>query len=159
MFPIKAIPVTTPGIDLALFKDILPAEHINDIDALRNLHPLSKFAEAMEESISTEIDPYRHIYQAFYFELPGAPYIEMVNMELLSITATTEGLIVKGYISASLSNWVKFLEEASVIEQSQYLRFFSNLIFNCLRNLPPFKNLDFKSHKDKTFSLVKRKEP
>lgn len=155
MLPIKAIPITTPTFDLGQFRNILSADVVNDIDGKRNVQPLSKFAEAVEESFSDHIDPYQHIYQTFYFELPGQPFCELSNLALLSTTVTTEGLIVKGYASASFATWVEFVILASTEDGSQILRLFANMVFNAMRNFPPFQNLKFQSFRDKTFGLVK----
>jgi hypothetical protein len=155
MFPIKAIPVTTPGIDLSLFRNIVSVECVNEVDARRNTQPLSKFAELVESSFPDDIDPYQHIYQSFYFELPCQPFLELTNMQLLSTTSVMEGLVAKGYLSASLATWVEFVTRASKESCGQYLRVFANQVFNVLRNFPPFQVLKFQSYRDQTFGLVK----
>jgi hypothetical protein len=156
MIPFKAIPVTSPAVDIGLFRNVVSPEIVNTVDGKRNIQPLSKFAELVEESLLDNIDPYEHIYQTFYFELPVETFIHAVNMKLLSITAEQGGFITKGYMSASLAKWVKFVVDASIEDQSQYLRLFANQVYNSLRNFPPFQNLSFLSLKDKTFSLVKK---
>lgn len=137
----KLIPITVPAIDLKQFNGVLDKNIVNEIDGNPRLSPLGKFAEAVNELLPGAA--YRHIYQAFYCELPLTAFVEISNYRLgFHISGTYSGLMWVGIISGPFDLWKEFLVWATSPDQSEFVQHTGNALFNYFRQFPYFQ--DFK---------------
>jgi hypothetical protein len=148
--PIKLVPVSTPFVDISHLRPLISTEIINQVDA-KKITPLEKWSELMD-TLEMQGEQFRHIYQSFYFQVPPGTYSDLVSTQLLSFSTYSEGLLICGLVSASFHNWVECIVELTKASEDSVTRVFGNLVYDTLKNLPPFKALKFQQN----YSLVKR---
>lgn len=155
MLPMKALPVTVPGVDLALFRTITTPETVNEVDRKRE-QPVSKFAElAVDALYKGGSWPFKHLTLTFYFELPLHTFSDLTSFGELSITSVPEGLQAKGLATGSFIQWRDFLVWATTEDQTPLLRMFAAMIHNHVAKMPPFNTLQISPFRDSTYALVK----
>ncbi len=104
----KIVPVSQPGVDVRQFTQLLDTDTVNGIDS-RCRRPAEKFSDLVAELLPDEFGC-RHLFYGFYFELPAQSIVLMHGFAgTIHVSATIEGMMAKGIMTASLEDWWKFM--------------------------------------------------
>lgn len=124
--------------DLRAFVPILGQEQVTQIDGQRK-DAVGKVADCIQAVLSDRSLVWHHIYQSFYFDVPGDLYTALVNSNLVDITGHSRGGAVFGIATASFYKWKLFLDFALDKGELEVLR---TALFTFLVKFEPFKNVD-----------------
>ena len=138
---LKAVNLSHP--DLGGFVPILEQSQITSIDG-KSKHHVSKFADAVQELLLERGHAWHHIYQGFCFELPGELYVPLLNSQKVKVSGLLEGGIIVGVMSASLADWVEFLQWALHKDNSKNMNLLGQALLAYFSRLEPFKEFVMK---------------
>lgn len=147
--------INQPSIDLKTFVELVGQDAVNEVDR-KQIQPVAKFAELVDESLSEDIDAYAHLYLAFYIEMPAELEVEFrmyPYINLFRFTMRLEKFMSQGIMSGAFDQWMGFMKWASRRESSKYLRAYSNQLFRLVSHHKFFQSLQSSEMPDKTFCL------